>query len=190
MWTSSIRVGAHRFRPGLRVGAALLVVVTSMAAAAAEMEQVRPAAAQSDVAQPGPPPAPPIGPPVTLAQAQAAAQAAMTRASAIGVPNAVTIVEPTGELVLFAKMDGAPYSAMKLAQQKAVASARYRRPTKAFFDAVESGRLFFLTFPEVSAVPGGVPLVINGKIAGAIGVSGGSAEQDIQVAGAGAEAVK
>ncbi len=148
------------------------------------------ATAQDARPQPAPPPAPPFGTPITLEQAQAVAQAAMAKASAIGVPNAVAVVEPTGELVYFAKMNGAPYSATQLAQQKAVASARYRRPTKAFFDAVEGGHSFFLTFPGVSATPGGIPLIINGKIAGAIGVSGGNGDQDIQVAGAGVDAVK
>jgi glc operon protein GlcG len=148
------------------------------------------ATAQDARPQPAPPPAPPFGTPITLEQAQAVAQAAMAKASAIGVPNAVAVVEPTGELVYFAKMNGAPYSATQLAQQKAVASARYRRPTKAFFDAVEGGHSFFLTFPGVSATPGGIPLIINGKIAGAIGVSGGNGDQDIQVAGAGVDALR
>lgn len=97
--------------------------------------------------QPAPPPAPPYGMPVTLDQAIKAATAAMAKAQGIAVPNAVAVVEPSGDLVYFAKMSGAPYSAVQLAQQKAVASARYRRPTKAFYDGIEGGHPFFLTFP-------------------------------------------
>jgi uncharacterized protein GlcG (DUF336 family) len=112
----------------------------------------------------------------------------MAKAREIGVPNAVAVVEPTGDLVYFAKMNGAPYSAIQLAQQKASAAARYRRPTKAFYDGIEAGHLFFLTFPGVAGAPGGVPIVIDGKLVGAIGVSGGNGEQDAQVSGAGAAA--
>jgi uncharacterized protein GlcG (DUF336 family) len=139
---------------------------------------------------PAPPPAPPFGFPVTFEQAQQAAMAAMAKAREIGVPNAVAVVEPSGELVYFAKMSSAPYSATKLAQQKAVAAARYRRPTKAFYDGIEGGHPFFLTFPDVAGAPGGVPLIVDGKLVGAIGVSGGNGEQDAQVAGAGVVATK
>jgi glc operon protein GlcG len=110
----------------------------------------------------------------------------MTKAREIGVPNAVAVVELTGDLVYFARMDGAPYSAVQLAQQKAIAAARYRRPTKAFYDGIEAGHLFFLTFPGVAATPGGAPIVI--KLVGAIGVSGGNGEQDVLVSGVGAAA--
>ena len=108
---------------------------------------------------------------------------------AIGVPNAVAVVEPSGDLVYFAKMTGAPYSAIQLAQQKAAAAARYRRQTKAFFDGIEGGHPFFLTFPGVAGAPGGVPLVVDGKLVGAIGVSGGNGDQDIEVSGAGVDAL-
>jgi glc operon protein GlcG len=137
--------------------------------------------------QPAPPPAPPFGTPITFELAQKAAEAAMAKAREIGVPNAVAVVEPT-DLVYFAKMNGAPYSAIQLAQQKAVAAARYRRPTKVFYDCIEAGHQFFLTFPGVAGAPGGVPIVIDGKLVGAIGVSGGNGEQDAEVSGAGAAA--
>jgi glc operon protein GlcG len=141
-------------------------------------------------ARPAPPPAPPFGLPITYEQAVKAAEAAMAKAKAIGVPNAVAVVEPSGDLVYFAKMTGAPYSAIQLAQQKAAAAARYRRPTKAFFDGIEGGHPFFLTFPGVAGAPGGVPLVVDGKLVGAIGVSGGNGDQDIEVSGAGVDALK
>jgi glc operon protein GlcG len=135
------------------------------------------------------PPAPPLGTPISAEQARKVAGAARDAASGIGVPNAIAIVEPSGDLVYFLKMDGAPYSATQLAQKKAVTSARYRRPTQAFFDAVEGGHPFFLTFPDVVAAPGGTPIVSQGKLIGAIGVSGGNADQDVAVCNAGAAAL-
>jgi glc operon protein GlcG len=163
---------------------AILLTISGMGGSLAQANS--PAAAQ----QPAPPPAPPFGTPITVEQAQKAAEAAMAKAKEIGVPNAVAVVEPTGDLVYFAKMNGAPYSAIQLAQQKAAAAARYRRPTKAFYDGIEAGHLFFLTFPGVAGAPGGVPIVIDGKLVGAIGVSGGNGDQDAQVSGAGAAAAK
>jgi glc operon protein GlcG len=152
----------------------------------ASAQTAAPAAAQ----QPAPPSAPPFGWPITVEQAQKVAEAAIAKAREIGVPNAVAVVEPTGDLVYFAKMDGAPYSAVQLAQQKAVAAARYRRPTKVFYDGIEAGHQFFLTFPGVAGAPGGVPVIIDGKLVGAIGVSGGNGDQDAQVSGSGAAAAR
>jgi glc operon protein GlcG len=165
----------------------ILVAILLVSAAApldVAQSQQRSAASQ----QPAPPPAPPFGMPITVEQAQKVAEAAIAKARELGVPNAVAVVEPSGDLVYFVKMNGAPYSAIQLAQQKAVAAARYRRPTKAFYDGIEGGHLFFLTFPGVAGAPGGVPIVIDGKLVGAIGVSGGNGDQDIEVSGAGAAA--
>jgi len=162
-----------------------LILLATLCSGLAYAQQSHPSAGEL---QPAPPPAPPFGAPITTEQAQRAVEAAIIRAREIGVPNAVAVVEPTGDLVYFVKMNGAPYSAVQLAQQKAIAAARYRRPTKAFFDGIEAGHLFFLTFPGVAGAPGGVPIVIDGKLVGAIGVSGGNGDQDIQVAGAGAAA--
>ena len=158
----------------------------SLCAIAFSLNILSPARAQ----QPAPPPAPPFGTPITYAQAQKAALAAMAKAGEIRVPNSIAVVEPSGDLVFFLRMDGAPYSAAALAQQKAWTAARYRRPTKVFYDGVESGHPFFLTFPGISATPGGIPIVVDGKLIGAIGVSGGNGEQDVIVSGAGAEALK
>jgi len=146
--------------------------------------------AQAQQQQPAPPPAPPFGAPISYAQAQRAAQAAMAKAAEIRVPNSIAVVEPSGDLVFFLRMDGAPYSAAQLAQQKAWTAARYRRPTKMFYDGVEGGHSFFLTFPGIAATPGGVPIIVDGKLIGAIGVSGGNGEQDMMVSGAGAEVLK
>jgi len=145
--------------------------------------------AQQPSATPAPPPAPPFGTPVTLSQAMKIAEAAIAEAKKIDVMMAVAITEPTGDLVYFAKMDGAPYSAIQLAQAKAWSSARFRRPTQAFNDQLAAGNSFFLTFGIVAA-PGGVPIVHEGKLIGALGVSGGSGGQDTQVSSAGLGALK
>ena len=172
----------------MKASTAIAAILLTTAGSVGVSAQANPPAATDQ--QPAPPPAPPFGWPITVEQAQKAAEAAMAKAREIGVPNAVAVVEPTGDLVYFAKMDGAPYSAIQLAQQKAVAAARYRRPTKAFYDGIEGGHQFFLTFPGVAGAPGGVPIVIDGRLVGAIGVSGGNGEQDVLVSSAGAAAAR
>jgi uncharacterized protein GlcG (DUF336 family) len=140
---------------------------------------------------PTPPPAPPFGAPLRLEQAASAVQAAMAEAKRMGVNEAVAVVEPTGDLVYFSKMDGASYSAIALAQAKAVTAARYRRPTSFFNEQVERGHhYFFLSFPQMVASKGGVLIVVDGKTIGAIAASGGNGEQDNRVATAGAAAIR
>jgi glc operon protein GlcG len=68
---------------------------------------------------PAPPPAPPFGVPVTYSQAQSIVASAISRAAELGVPNTIAVTEPSGDLVYLVRMDGAPYSAAALAQQKA-----------------------------------------------------------------------
>jgi len=147
-------------------------------------------AALGQAAQPSPPPAPPFGMPITLEQAQKAIDAAQAQAVKMKLLYAFAVVEPSGDLVYFRKMTGAPYSAIQLAQGKAVTAARYRRPTKFFFDQVEGGHQFFMSFPGALPVPGGIPIIADGKLIGAIGVSGGNSEQDIEIATPGANALK
>jgi glc operon protein GlcG len=139
---------------------------------------------------PTPPPAPPFGTPITLEQAETAVNAAIKQAKKMGLNEAIAVVEPTGELVDFRKMNGASYSAIALAQKKAVTAARYRRPTKFFNNLVEGGHSFFLSFPDLIASPGGVLIVVDSKTIGAIAASGGSGEQDAEVATSGAAGLK
>ncbi len=138
---------------------------------------------------PSPPQAPPFGAPITCEMARSVIDSCMVAADKLAVPMAIAVVEPTGDLVYFARMSGAPYSAIELAQQKAVVAARYRRPTELFFDAVEGGHPFFLTFPGMVAVPGGAPLLLDGKLVGAVGISGGNGKQDVEVCNAGIAAL-
>jgi glc operon protein GlcG len=145
--------------------------------------------AEQKPATPVPPPIVPYGPPITLEQAKHVAAAAEAEARKNGWSMAIAIAEPTGALVYFAKMDNTQYGSIEIAQDKAATAAKFRRPTKMFTDALAGGHLFFLTFPEISAAPGGLPLVADGKLVGAIGVSGGAGHQDDVVAAAGAAAM-
>jgi uncharacterized protein GlcG (DUF336 family) len=128
--------------------------------------------------------------PITLEQAKRAAAAAEAEAKKNNWTMAIAIAEPSGALVFFEKMDNTQYGSIKIAQAKAQTAALFRRPTKMFTDALADGHLFFLTFEGLSAAPGGLPIVADGKLIGAIGVSGGSGHQDDVVATAGADAIK
>ncbi len=134
---------------------------------------------------PAPPPPIPHGMPISLAQARHIAAAAEAEAKRQGWCMAVAIAEPSGALVYFLKMDNTQYASVKLAIAKAETAAKYRRPTKMFTDMLAAGHQFFLTFEGICAAPGGLPLVADGKLIGAIGVSGGSGTQDDVVAEAG-----
>jgi glc operon protein GlcG len=136
-----------------------------------------------------PPPAPPYGRPVTLAEAKIAAAAAEAEARKQGWSMVVVVVEPSGALVLSEKMDGAQYGSNDVARRKAETSANFRRPTSYFQEAVKGGTLNSI-FTGALAIDGGELLIVDGKIAGAIGVSGGSGAQDGQVARVAAAALK
>jgi uncharacterized protein GlcG (DUF336 family) len=139
---------------------------------------------------PVPPPIVPHGAPITLEMARQVAQAAEAEARRNGYAMAIAIAEPTGALVYFLKMDDTQYGSIKIALAKAETAAQFRRPTRMFTDALAAGHAFFLTFSGISAAPGGLPLIADGKLIGAIGVSGGAGHQDDEVAAAGAAAVK
>jgi glc operon protein GlcG len=138
---------------------------------------------------PAPPPPIPHGLPITLELAKRVAAAAEAEAGKNGWPMAIAIAEPTGALVYFLKMDDVQYASIELAMIKAKTAAVYRRPTKMFTEALGNGHLMFLTFPDLCAAPGGLPLVADGKLIGAIGVSGGAGHQDDVVAQAGVAAL-
>jgi glc operon protein GlcG len=134
---------------------------------------------------------PQYGTNVTLEQALKAVAAALAEARNIKVPMAVTVVDNAGQLVAFERMDNTQTGSIAVSQDKAVSAAMFRRPTKAFQDAVAGGGagLRILTLRGANAVEGGLPITVDGKIIGGIGVSGGSAEQDGGCAKAGADAL-
>jgi len=141
------------------------------------------------------PPSPPpeYGTPVNNEQAKAAAEAAIAEAKKNNWHMAISIVGPEGELIYFEKMDGTQSSSAALAQAKARTSALFRRPSKIFADQFAAGNAAFMTFPDGArpiASEGGIPIILSGKLVGAIGVSGGTAQQDSVAATAGVNAVK
>jgi glc operon protein GlcG len=134
---------------------------------------------------------PQYGPNVSQDQAHKAIAGALAEARKISVPMAVAVVDTAGQLVAFDRMDNTQTGSIAAAQDKAVSAAMFRRPTKAFQDALAAGGagLRILTLRGASAVEGGLLLVVDGKIIGGIGVSGGAAEQDGVVAKGGADAL-
>ena len=132
----------------------------------------------------------PYGPPVTLQRAQAAIQAAEAEAAKRRWPLNIAVVDSGANLVAFARMDGAMLGSIEISQHKARTAAKFRRPTKAFEEAIQkSGNVYVTTLDDVVASRGGLPLVEDGKIVGAIGCSGGSGSQDEIACMAGAAAL-
>jgi len=139
-----------------------------------------------------PPPQIPYGLAITTESAKLVAAAAIAEARNNRWTMAIAIVDPGGHLVYFEKMQDTQTGSVDPAIDKARTSALFRRPTKLFQDAVAGGGegLRVLRLTGVTPIEGGVPIIVDGKVVGAIGVSGGSSEQDGQVARTGAGAAK
>src|SRR5713101_6665207 len=134
----------------------------------------------------------PYGSPISLEHAKKAAAPALAEAAKNNWNVAVAIVDPAGNLIYYEKMDNTQLGSANVAIDKARSAALFKRPTKAFQDVLTGGGdgLRVLTLKGVVAVEGGIPLVMDGKIVGAIGVSGATSAQDAQCAKAGADTVK
>jgi glc operon protein GlcG len=134
-----------------------------------------------------PPPVPVYGANVTLEQARKTLVAAIAEADKQKLPMAVAIVDNAGQLVAFERMNNTQTASTVIAQQKAVSAATLRRPTKVLQDGLAAGGagLRFLALHNAVPIEGGVPITVDGKIIGGIGVSGGSSEQDGMIAKAG-----
>ena len=131
------------------------------------------------------------GPPIRLESAKQAAAAALAEARRNSWTMVVAVVDIAGELVYFEKMDDSQNGSVKVAVAKARSAALFKRPTKAFQDkltATDDG-LRILGLDGAVPVEGGIPLVIDGLIVGAIGVSGGTSQQDGECANAGVGAL-
>ena len=135
---------------------------------------------------------PPYGPPITLEQAKKAAAAAEAEARKNNWSHVIVILDSGGNLVLLERMDNTQLGGAEVARQKAYSAVAFRRPTKVFQDRLAGGGIGLQVLGLEGAVPleGGFPIVADGKIIGGIGASGGSAEQDAQVASAGLAALK
>ena len=128
---------------------------------------------------------PGYGPAVTVATAKKIAAGTIAECQKNGWNVAVAIVDNHGVLVYLERMDDTQIAGIDIAIKKASAAATYRRPTRAFEDAIAKGRVATITFPGIVASPGGLPIFVEGKVTAAVGVSGVEGGQDEQCAKAG-----
>jgi glc operon protein GlcG len=134
----------------------------------------------------------PYGLPINLENAEKLAVPAIAEATRNGWTIAVAVVDPAGTLVYFEKMDNTQFASAELAIEKARSATLFKRPTKALQDILAAGGegLRVLRFKGGVPVEGGIPIVADGNIVGAIGISGGTSQQDGQCAKAALEAQK
>jgi glc operon protein GlcG len=132
----------------------------------------------------------PYGPPISLNRAQAVIRAAVAEAKNRNWKMNAAVVDSGGNLVAFQRMDGAMLASIQIAEHKARAAATFRRETKQFEDGIQLMHLnYLLAFDGIIASRGGIPLIDQGVIIGAIGCSGGTDSQDEIVSEAGAAIV-
>jgi uncharacterized protein GlcG (DUF336 family) len=134
---------------------------------------------------------PPYGTAINLEQARKAIAAGQAEARKNNWPVAIAVVDNHGFLVAFEKMDNTQTASVQIAIDKAASAAMYRRPTKVFQDMVAGGGAGtrVLNLRGASALEGGLPIVIGGRIVGGVGVSGVNSDQDGVVARAAVNAV-
>ena len=139
-----------------------------------------------------PPPPPAYGPGITLEQAKKAMAGAEAEAKKNNWPVVITILDSGGNLVMSQRLDGAQFGSVEVARDKAYSAVAFRRPTKAFEDVLAQGgaSLRLLNLKGASMLDGGLPIVVDGKIVGGIGVSGVTGAQDAQIGKAGVDALK
>ncbi len=133
---------------------------------------------------------PSYGAPISLELAKRAATGAVAEAKRLKLSVAIAIVDTHGTPVYLEVLDDTMTASPNFAFQKARTAATMRRPSKALEDGIAGGRNALLTLPDLLMIEGGEPILANGKLVGAIGVSGGSSGQDGQIARAGVDASK
>ena len=126
---------------------------------------------------------------LTLEVAKQIADAAEKSAAGRKLTMVITILDEGGNLIYLAKMDETQIGSIAVAQAKAKSAISFKRPTKVFEDGVAGGRNALLSLPGAVPIEGGLPITVNGKIIGAIGVSGGTSVEDGQVAQVGLDAL-
>src|SRR5262245_29554212 len=133
----------------------------------------------ADAQTPAPPP--PYGAPVTLEQAKKIMAGAEAEAKKNNWPMVIVILDSGGQLVMLQRLDNAQWGSVDVAKEKARSAVAFRRPTKVFQDLIAQGganlRLLTLGY---SVLEGGVPIIVDGKVIGAVGVSGATSQQDAQ----------
>src|SRR4030095_5533882 len=139
-----------------------------------------------------PPPPPAYGTPINLEQAKKAIAAAEAEARKNNWPVVIAILDTGGLLVMLQRLDNTQWGSIEVAKHNVPSAVGLRPHTKAFSDAIAQGgaNMRLLNLTGASVIEGGVPVIVDGKIIGAIGVSGVTSQQDAQVAQAGADAVK
>jgi glc operon protein GlcG len=132
------------------------------------------------------------GPPIGVENARKVAAVALAEAQKNNWYMAIAVVDPSGTLVYYEKMDNTQTGSASVAVEKARTAALFKRPSKVFQDLVTGGGpgLRILGLPGAVPIEGGIPLVVNGQIVGAIGVSGDSSDHDGVCAQAGADSLK
>jgi glc operon protein GlcG len=143
----------------------------------------------ADAQTPAPPPA--YGTPISLEQAKKVMAGAEAEAKKNNWPVVIAILDSGGQLVMLQRLDNAQWGSVEIAKEKARSSVALRRPTKVFQDLIAQGgaNLRLLTI-GYSVLEGGIPIVVDGKIVGAVGVSGVTSQQDAQIAQAGIDSLK
>lgn len=134
----------------------------------------------------------PTKPYLTLESAQTAVDAALAKAEEIGVPQNVIVLDDGGTMKAFARQDGAILGSVTIATDKATTAVSFGAPTHELASGLGQDPVMLASFtslPHIVLIPGGYPIMMNGALVGAIGVSGGSAEQDQQCAEAGLAAI-
>ena len=135
--------------------------------------------------QAGEAPRPDYGPDITIEAAKKIAAATIAECAANKWNVAVAVVNTHGSLVYYERMNNTQSASAQIAVDKAKNGAMYRRPTRAFVDAIAKGGPSVMTLPGVVASPGGLPIFSNGRVIGGVGVSGVTGDQDEQCAKAG-----
>ncbi len=133
---------------------------------------------------------PPYGNPITVEQAKKIAAGALAESKKNNWRMAISIVDNHGFPVYFERMDDTQTASVQIALDKAKTAAMFRRPSKAFEDGIAKGRVALLGLTGATPIEGGLPIMIDGKVIGGIGVSGANADQDAQAAQAGLNALK
>lgn len=149
-----------------------------------QLQAVQPPAGSSSAA--------PYGPPISFEAAQRAMAAAEVEATKLNSPVVITILDSGGRVVMLHRLDGVQHASLRIAEGKARTALDFRRSTRDLEEAVARGGagLRFLALEGVTPIEGGVPIIVDGKIVGAVGVSGIGLGRDGQIAQAAADAAK
>ncbi len=174
----------------LRALAASLAVAAALASGEANAQTEAPAATNPlDIVPEKMPYNVPYGAPISAGRAQAVIEAASAEAAKRGWPLNIAVVDSGANLVAFLRMDGAQLASISISEHKARAAAKFRRPTKTFEEGIQKGLAILLTLDDVIASRGGIPLIEDGKLIGAVGCSGGTGSQDEVACMAGASVI-